>query len=114
MMNIFVFIGIIAGSVANAIIYRLPAVFRGIKVDRFALSVNTLYSLRPASCYLIFLLLGGKCRYCHSPIPVRYLLVELFLGGAFVMSYLSNLGYLSYLMIWITTINAVMDRKLCL
>ena len=110
MMNIFVFvIGIIAGSVANAIIYRLPRGISWYKGRSFCPECkHTLYlcDLLPV---ISFLLLGGKCRYCHSPIPVRYLLVELFLGGAFVMSYLSNLGYLSYLMIWITTINAVMD-----
>ena len=110
MMNIFVFvIGIIAGSVANAIIYRLPRGISWYKGRSFCPECKQTLYLCDLLPVISFLLLDGKCRYCHSPIPVRYLLVELFLGGAFVMSYLSNLGYLSYLMIWITTINAVMD-----
>ena len=34
-----------------------------------------------------FLLLKGKCRDCHSPIPFWYLLIELVTGSAFVLTY---------------------------
>lgn len=110
MMNIMIFIiGLIAGSVANAIIYRLPRDVSWYKGRSFCPECKhslNLYDLVPIASYL---LLGGKCRYCQSPIPIRYLLVELFLGAAFAVSYLSNLGFLSYFMIWITTVIAVMD-----
>ena len=110
MMTFLVFVvGAVAGSVANAIIYRVPRGVSWYKGRSFCPQCNhTLgfYDLLPIASYLM---LRGKCRYCYSPIPYRYLLVELFLGSAFAVSYLSNLGGLSYLMIWITTVIAVMD-----
>ena len=110
MMTFLVFVvGAVAGSVANAIIYRVPRGVSWYKGRSFCPQCNhTLgfYDLLPIASYLM---LRGKCRYCYSPIPYRYLLVELFLGSAFAVSYLSNLGGLSYRMIWITTVIAVMD-----
>ena len=102
-------LGIIAGSVANAIIYRLPRGISWSKGRSFCPKCNHTLSLCDLIPVISFLILGGRCRYCHSPIPLRYLLVEIFLGGAFTLSYLSNLGYLSYLMIWISTVIAFMD-----
>lgn len=102
-------IGAAAGSVANAVIHRLPrhiSWWKGRSVCPQCEHQLSLLDLIPIFSYLF---LRGRCRYCHSPIPIRYLLVELFLGSAFALSYLSNLGTLSYFMIWITTVIAVMD-----
>lgn len=102
-------VGLIAGSVANAIIYRLPRGISWYKGRSFCPECKhplSIYDLVPIASYL---LLRGKCHYCHSPIPTRYLLVEVFMGLVFILGYLSNLGFLSYLMIWITVVIAVMD-----
>ena len=105
MMIFLMFVlGVIAGSVANAVIYRVPRGVSWYKGRSFC--PNCKHAL--SSCDLLpiasYLLLRGKCRYCQSPIPVRYLLVELFLGVGFVLSPLSNLGIL-----WVSTVIAVMD-----
>ena len=105
MMNFILFaLGAIAGSVANAIIYRLPRGVSWYKGRSFCPSCNhrlSFWDLVPVASYLA---LRGKCRYCLLPIAYRYLFVELFMGVGFVLSPLSNLGIL-----WITTVIAVMD-----
>ncbi len=102
-------IGAVAGSAANAMIDRLPrreSWFKGRShCDKCDHALGIL-DLVPVVSYLA---LGGKCRYCRSPIKRRNLFVEIFLGVAFAVSYLSSLGSLSYLMIWVMTVIAVMD-----
>lgn len=43
------------------------------------------YDLLPVVSWLV---LGGRCRYCHRPISVQYPLVELLTAGVFGLSYL--------------------------
>ncbi len=110
-MMIFVLfvLGTVAGSVANAVIYRLPrgkSWMRGRSQCPDCEHELSAFDLIPIFSYLF---LRGRCRYCHSPIPIRYLLVELFLGSAFTVSHLSHLSFLSYLIIWVMTVIAVMD-----
>ena len=109
-MTLLMFItGAVAGSVANAVIFRLPRGLSWWRGRSICPKCKHELSWRDLIPIVSWLVLGGKCRYCHSPIPLRYLLVELFLGSAFTLSYLSNLGILSYFMIWITTVIAAMD-----
>lgn len=109
-MTLLMFItGAVAGSVASAVIFRLPRGLSWWRGRSICPKCKHELSWRDLIPIVSWLVLGGKCRYCHSPIPLRYLLVELFLGSAFTLSYLSNLGNLSYFMIWITTVIAVMD-----
>ena len=101
-------LGAVAGSAANAVIDRLPrreSWLRGrSRCDKCG-HVLGVWDLIPVFSYVV---LQGKCRYCHRSIAVRNLLVELVMAGSFV--YLSNLGNLSYLgILWITLIIAVMD-----
>ena len=42
------------------------------------------YDLIPVVSYL---LLGGKCRYCNEKIPIRYLIIELFIPSLYVILY---------------------------
>ncbi|KKU02961.1 MAG: Prepilin peptidase [Candidatus Amesbacteria bacterium GW2011_GWA1_46_35] len=101
-------LGAVAGSAANAIIDRLPRRelwFAGRSHCDKCDHVLGVWDLIPVFSYVV---LQGKCRYCHRSIAVRNLLVELVMAGSFV--YLSNLGNLSYLgILWITLIIAVMD-----
>ena len=110
MMNIFVFIiGLIAGSVANAIIYRLPRGISWYKGRSFCPECEHQLNWKDLIPVLSYLFLGGHCRYCHSPIPKRYLFVELFLGLSFVFINFYKLSTINYLLIWITIVIALMD-----
>ena len=60
------------------------------------------YDLIPLLSYLI---LGGKCRYCHRLIPLRYLLVELVMAAGFGYLHSPILAAL----LFVTVIIAVMD-----
>lgn len=80
--------GLVFGSFLNVCIYRLP---RG-------LSVVTPRSAcpnceHPIAAYdnipvLSWILLGGKCRNCKTPITPRYMIVELICGLLFLACYL--------------------------
>jgi leader peptidase (prepilin peptidase)/N-methyltransferase len=74
---IFIIFGALVGSFLNVVIYRVPrnlsvvtprssCVFCGYKIKW--------YENIPILSYI---LLRGKCKKCHSPIPIRYLLVEI-------------------------------------
>jgi leader peptidase (prepilin peptidase) / N-methyltransferase len=84
--SIFVF-GLLFGSFLNVCIHRLP----------LGLSVVTPRSAcpeckQPIAFYdnlpvLSWLILGGRCRHCKTPISPRYLLIELLTGLLFVACY---------------------------
>ncbi len=102
------------GSAANALIDRLPRneswVSGRSHCDKCKHVLNW-YDLLPVFSYL---LVKGKCRYCKSPIPPRNLLVEMFLGLAFIVlswkfSVVSGQTILLFGILWVTTIIAVMD-----
>ena len=100
------------GSVANALIDRLPRGESWIKgrshCDKCGHVLN-IFDLIPLLSYL---LLGGRCRYCRSPIPYRNFLVELILGLAFVVILGHSLAYDSLLLtaiFFVTVEIAVMD-----
>jgi leader peptidase (prepilin peptidase)/N-methyltransferase len=104
--SIFVF-GLLFGSFLNVCIHRLP----------LGLSVVTPRSAcpeckQPIAFYdnlpvLSWLILGGRCRHCKTPISPRYLLIELLTGLLFLACYwhfgltLSTLKYcmLSFLLL---------------
>ncbi|MFZ5392519.1 MAG: prepilin peptidase [Patescibacteria group bacterium] len=82
-MNIIIFtIGLLFGSFLNSFIWRyrknvLETIWSGRSICPacgHALSPNDLVPL------FSFLVLGGKCRYCKSPISWQYPMVELFFG----------------------------------
>lgn len=119
MVIILLFIGLIVGSAANALIDRLPrkeswASGRS-HCDKCKHVLNW-YDLIPVFSYLTLL---GKCRYCHSPIPVRNLIVELIMAVGFLSIF--NFQFLIFnqysifkvvillLIFWISVIIAVMD-----
>lgn len=76
-------LGAAIGSFVNVVAARLPyeksLVWPGSRCPR---------CVQPIAWYdnvplLGYLLLGGRCRTCRGPIPLRYFLVELFAGCAF-------------------------------
>ena len=76
--------GLAAGSAANAVIDRLPreeSWFAGRShCDKCGHTLGW-KDLIPVVSYIG---LGGKCRYCRSPIPYRNLVVELVTAGGFI------------------------------
>lgn len=85
MQDVLFFVwGAVMGSAANALIDRLPREESWISgkshCDRCKHELMG-QDLMPIISYLLCL---GRCRYCHSPIPFRNLLVEVGLGLAFV------------------------------
>ncbi len=69
-------LGLCVGSFLNVVIYRLPRQMRLDFPGSHCTSCN--YSLKwyDNIPVLSYLMLGGKCRKCKSPISVRYAIVE--------------------------------------
>lgn len=79
--------GLIIGSFLNVVIYRFHT-GRSLNDRSHCLSCGhalTWYELVPVFSYLV---LRGRCRYCSSFIPYRYLLVESLTALAFMLAYL--------------------------
>ncbi len=79
-------IGAIFGSFANVVIYRVP---RGKSVAYPPSACGSCgtpikwYDNIPIFSYIV---LGGKCRNCHAPYSIRYMLVELIMGLLFAFA----------------------------
>lgn len=88
-MVFFLFLlGLAIGSFLNVLIDRLPRDKSVIKGRSYCDSCEKpllWYDLIPL---VSFVLLKGKCRYCHSPISFYYSTVELTTGVIFVLVYL--------------------------
>jgi len=80
-------IGAIIGSFLNAVIYRLPRheslLFPGSHCPQCSEKIHWFDNIP----ILSFIILGGKCRYCKTPIPARYLIVEILSAVLFVIIY---------------------------
>lgn len=101
---VLVIVGLCLGSFANALVWRVHEQARqghkkkSDKKYAEALSIAHGRSMCPDCKHqlaakdlipvLSWLSLGGKCRYCHKPIPAQYPLVELTTASLFVASYL--------------------------
>ena len=81
-------IGASIGSFLNVCIYRIPI---GLTVTRprrsFCPFCRTQIRATDNIPVVSWLLLRGRCRSCHAPIPVWYFLVELFAGTGAGLSY---------------------------
>lgn len=88
---LFLAFGMVIGSFLNVCIVRLP------KEDEKERSVVTpgshcVHCKKPIAWYdnipvLSYLLLNGKCRFCHKEISFRYALVEMLTGLLFLIFY---------------------------
>jgi len=98
-VNIIIFIfGLVIGSFLNVVIYRLPKKLSVIWGRSFCPKCKKKIFWFDNVPLVSYLVLKGHCRSCHSPISLRYPLVELLTGGIFLLSYLSHIGFLSYLL----------------
>ncbi|MDF2556414.1 MAG: pilD [Bacillales bacterium] len=84
--NIFVF-GICIGSFLNVVIWRVPNKLSFVKGRSFCPKCNEQIKSYDLIPILSFLMLGGKCRNCHSKISFRYPLIEFIVGLLFVFSF---------------------------
>jgi len=86
LINLLVFIfGLIVGSFLNCVIYRLKtdkSFFEGRSFCPLCKHELAWLDLIPV---VSFLMLKGKCNYCHKPISIHYPLVELFTGLLFLL-----------------------------
>jgi len=86
LLLIFV-IGIFVGSFLNVVVDRLPrkeTIAKGKSHCEFCKKELAWYDLIPL---LSFLLLKGKCRYCHKKLSLYYPIIELSTGVLFVLAY---------------------------
>ena len=78
--------GLAVGSFLNVVMYRLP---RGMSVSNpkrsFCPHCKTSIAARDNIPVVSFLLLGGTCRHCDTPISVRYPIVEMLTALVFVL-----------------------------
>ncbi|MDR2406464.1 MAG: prepilin peptidase [Deltaproteobacteria bacterium] len=96
------FLGLSVGSFLNVVIYRLPR--EGLSIWRPSRSFcpNCQNQLRwhDNIPVLGYILLKGRCRYCQSPISVRYPLVELLSGILALSLYLRYGLSVEFLFYW--------------
>lgn len=86
---VFLFlIGVFVGSFLNVIIDRLPrkeTIAKGRSHCEFCKKELVWYDLIPL---LSFLMLKGKCRYCHKKLSLYYPIIEFSTGILFAVTYL--------------------------
>ena len=81
-------VGIILGSFANVLIYRIPKNI-GFFTDRSrCIQCNNIIKFYHNIPILSYIFLKGRCAYCNSKISIRYPLTEIASGFIFVVVYL--------------------------
>lgn len=81
-------VGIFVGSFLNVIVDRLPrkeTISKGRSHCEFCKKELVWYDLIPL---LSFLMLKGKCRYCHKKLSLYYPIIELGTGVLFALTYI--------------------------
>lgn len=79
-------LGVCVGSFLNVVIYRLPNEMSLSKPASHCTKCDYTLKWYDNIPVLSYLILGGKCRKCKCPISPRYMLVELFNMGLWLLS----------------------------
>ncbi len=87
LLFILFFFGLVVGSFLNVLIDRLPRDEQIFKGRSYCESCKYKLSFSDLIPVLSFVLLQGKCRYCHSPLSYYYPIVEITTGLLFVLSF---------------------------
>jgi len=87
MILIFFIFGLIFGSFANVLIYRIPLEKSIIKPGSFCPLCGRAIYWYDNIPFLSFILLKGRCRFCGEKISILYPLVELLMGISFALSF---------------------------
>ena len=82
-------LGVSLGSFANVCIYRLPKNKQIVSGRSFCPRCKKYINWFDNLPIISFLLLGGKCRKCKKVILLRYFIVEIITGIAFLIIYLN-------------------------
>lgn len=90
-LTVIVFLGLMLGSFATALIYRIP---RGIgwATGQRSNCTSCQKTLGPADLVPVFswLISRGKCRYCGAPVSIQYPLTEIGVLLACLLAYALN------------------------
>ena len=89
-MNIFFYciifaIGVLFGSFYTLAVYRIPRKEDIIHTHSYCPNCNAKLGFFELIPVLSYLFLGGKCKHCGQKIRIRYLILELLSGTAFVI-----------------------------
>ena len=79
-------LGLAVGSFLNVVIYRVPRRLSIVKPRSACPTCSSPIENRDNIPLVSWVLLRGKCRHCHSPISVRYPLVEVATAALFVLT----------------------------
>ena len=80
----FFWLGAALGSYLNVVVYRMPLGLASVAPDSRCPKCQTPIRWYDNVPVVSWLLLRGRCRACHEPISLRYLIVEILMGAIFV------------------------------
>lgn len=84
---VFFLIGTIFGSFLTLCAYRIPREQSIVFPASHCLLCKTKLAVKDLVPVLSYLLIKGRCRYCHGRLPTRYLFIELVSGCIFLWCY---------------------------
>lgn len=87
MVIIFAVFGLIFGSFVNAFVWRFKKHKNWVSERSICPSCKHQLAGKDLVPVLSWLMLKGKCRYCHKPISAQYPAVELLTASLFALSY---------------------------
>ena len=112
---VVLFLGLIFGSFATALIYRVPRDISWGTKRSSCPSCGSVLRCRDLFPFFSWCLSGGKCRHCSNKIPIFYPLVELSCAGLCLAAYYSYgftvLGGLACIAIPFLVALALIDLK---